>query len=69
VRIHFSDLEMRYTGRMVTGTGRPGIAQSGVIFAAADAAGPNILAAPNGALTLTGVAVTTHQISISLPIR
>jgi hypothetical protein len=69
VSIHFSDLEMRYTGRMVTGTGRPGIAQSGVIFAAADAAGPNILAAPSGALTLTGVAVTTHQISVSLPIR
>jgi hypothetical protein len=69
VSVHFSDLEMRYTGRMVTGTGRPGIVPQGVVFAAADAAGANILAAPNGALTLTGVAVTTHQISISLPIR
>jgi len=69
--IHFSDLEMRYTGRMVTGTGRPGIlpGNDGRVFAAADASGPNILAAPNGALTLTGVAVTTHQFSISLPIR
>jgi hypothetical protein len=56
---------------MVTGTGRPGILPSndGRVFAAADASGPNILAAPNGALTLTGVAVTTHQFSISLPIR
>jgi hypothetical protein len=69
VSVHFSDLEMRYTGRMETGTGRPGIASRGVVFAPADAAGSNILAAPNGALTLTGVAVTTHQISISLPIR
>jgi len=62
---------MRYTGRMVTGTGRPGIlpANDGVVFAAADAKGPNIISAPNGALTMTGVAVTTHQISISLPIR
>jgi hypothetical protein len=69
--IHFSDLDMRYTGRMVTGTGRPGIlpANDGVVFAAADAKGPNIISAPNGALTMTGVAVTTHQISISLPIR
>jgi hypothetical protein len=69
--VHFSDLEMRYTGRMLTGTGRPGILPSsgGRVFPALDASGPNILAAPNGALTLTGVAVTTHQFSISLPIR
>jgi len=70
VSVHFSDLEMRYTGRMATGTGRPGIVPNdGRVFAAADASGPNVIAAPNGALTLTGVAVTTHQVSISLPIR
>jgi hypothetical protein len=69
--IHFSDLEMRYTGRMVTGTGRPGIlpANDGRVFATADAKGPNIISAPSGTLTMTGVAVTTHQISISLPIH
>ncbi|MGE5732997.1 MAG: hypothetical protein ACM37U_13710 [Gemmatimonas sp.] len=67
--VHFSDLELRYTGRVVTGTGRPGILPSGVVFAVSDASGPNVIAAPNGALTLTGVAVTTHQVSISLPIR
>ncbi|HEX8943377.1 MAG TPA: hypothetical protein VF785_09585 [Gemmatimonadaceae bacterium] len=68
--LHFSDLEMRYTGRMTTGTGRPGIVPNDVrVFAAAETSGPNVIAAPNGALTLTGVAVTTHQISISLPIR
>jgi hypothetical protein len=55
---------------MVTGTGRPGILPSdGRAFPTADASGPNIIAAPNGALTLTGVSVTTHQVSISLPIR
>jgi hypothetical protein len=65
----FSDLEMRYAGRSVTGTGRPGIAQSGVVFAAADAFTSNVLAAPAGPLTLTDVRVTTHQFSISVPLR
>ena len=70
VSLHFTDLELRYAGRSVTGTGRPGIAQDGVFFApTVDAAGPNILAAPNGPLSLTNVSVVTHQISVSLPIR
>lgn len=70
--LHFSDLEIRYAGRKSTGTGRPGIAfTGGVIFDApvALSSGSNILAAPNGPLTLTPVAVTTHQISVSLPVR
>ena len=66
----FSDLEMRYAGRTVTGTGRPGVAQNGgVVFAAADALTSNFLAAPAGPLTLTDVRVTTHQFSISVPLR
>jgi len=70
VSFHVQNVELRYTGRMLTGTGRPGIApQTGVVFAAADVAGRNILAAPDGALSLTGVAVTTHQFSIAIPLR
>ena len=66
----FSDLEMRYAGRSVTGTGRPGITQNGgVFFAAGDALTSNFLAAPSGPLTLTDVRVTTHQFSISVPLR
>jgi len=66
----FSDLEMRYAGRSVTGTGRPGITQNGGVgFAAADALTSNFLAAPAGPLTLTDVRVTTHQFSISVPLR
>ncbi len=65
----FSDLEMRYAGRSVTGTGRPGIVPSGTFFAAADAFTSNVLAAPAGPLTLTDVRVTTHQFSISVPLR
>ena len=70
--LHFSDLEIRYAGRKSTGTGRPGIpSNSGVVFDApvALSSGSNILAAPSGPLTLTPVGVTTHQISVSLPIR
>jgi len=67
--LHFTDLELRYAGRSVTGTGRPGIVPDGRVFLAADAAGPNILAAPNGPLSLTNVSVMTHQFSVSLPIR
>lgn len=66
----FSDLEMRYAGRSVTGTGRPGVTPNGgVVFAAADALTSNFLAAPSGPLTLTDVRVTTHQFSISVPLR
>lgn len=70
LRLHFSDLELRYTGRRSTGTGRPGVVpDQGFLFAASERSGPDILAAPSGPLTLTGVAVTTHQVSVSLPIR
>jgi hypothetical protein len=56
---------------MTTGTGRPGIPQQFANPVAFDAvsAGSNFLAAPTGATTLTDVAVTTHQFSVSLPIR
>jgi hypothetical protein len=69
--LHFDNLELRYAGRITTGTGRPGI--SGQDFAApgvaAAASGPNILSAPNGNLSLTGLTTTTHQFSVSLPVR
>jgi len=65
----FSDLEMRYAGRSVTGTGRPGVARNDVVFAAGDVLTSNVLAAPAGPLTLTDVKVTTHQFSISVPLR
>jgi hypothetical protein len=69
--LHFTDLELRYAGRVSSGTGRPGIRDNDnrVFLTAADAAGSNIISAPSGPLTLTGVRVTTHQISVSLPIR
>lgn len=69
--LRFSDLELRYNGRKTTGTGRPGILNRGDIFVAPASAesGRNFLSAPSGPTTLTNVVVTTHQISVSVPIR
>ncbi|MGH7470835.1 MAG: hypothetical protein ACRENP_23050 [Longimicrobiales bacterium] len=67
--LRFPELEIRYHGSVTHGTGRPGIFVNPGRFAVADALGSNILAAPSGPLTLDEVKVTTHQISVSLPIR
>ena len=68
--IRFPDLELHYVGWQTTGTGRPGVSSSrgDVVVAPAASTGQNILAVPTGA-TLTGVVVTTHQLSVSVPIR
>jgi hypothetical protein len=70
--LRFPELEIRYNGSVTHGTGRPGVAQTGrfaVLEDRALTAGSNILVAPSGPLTLDEVRVTTHQISVSLPIR
>src|SRR5262245_31057641 len=67
--IRFTDLEFRYMGRTTTGTGRPGVFGNNSRAIFAPAADANFLAPPNGPTTLTAVAVTTHQLAISLPIR
>jgi hypothetical protein len=67
---HRPDFELRYQGRTTLGAGRP---QSQGFFGfdvrALAAPGATILAAPNGAVTMTDVSTVTHQISISLPLR
>jgi hypothetical protein len=70
--IRFTDLEFRYVGRTTTGAGRPGIVGDNIRTvppALASAGDVNFLAPPNGPTTLTPVAVTTHQLSVSLPFR
>lgn len=64
----FPEFQIRYTGRLTAGTGRPGVAQS--TRATADAAVPmnGFIVAPSGPLTLQETLVLTHQISISVPI-
>jgi hypothetical protein len=62
-------VDVRYVGRVLRGTGRPGIADNQIAHPlAADSFGPSILATPTGPLTLTPVNVTTHQLSIGVPL-
>ena len=64
----FTGLDLRYAGRVTTGTGRPGLARSfGGELASPD--GADFIVAPRGALTLQDVSVYTHQISIAVPVR
>jgi hypothetical protein len=66
----FPEFEVRYLGRMTTGTGRPSVAWSGARTEALDmAVASNFIVAPSAPLTLQDAQVMTHQISISLPIR
>jgi hypothetical protein len=67
--LHFSQFELRYRGRYLSGTGRPAVALGGVIFPDVPP-GPGIVAPPlGGQMTLEDVSITTHQFSVSLPIR
>jgi hypothetical protein len=71
LRLRLGDLELRYIGRVTTGTGRPGVAWNGAVAErAADFSSANdILLAPSAPLTLQDVTVLTHQVSVSVPIR
>lgn len=72
--VKFEEFHVRYTGRMLTGTGRPGVVQDDwwgwgrpeVDFAAGGRA--DIILAPQGALTLQEARVVTHQVSIAVPL-
>lgn len=70
-RVRLSDVVLRYAGRLVMGTGRPGVttpfrAQSGTQLAAG---GADFLPAPRGPLTLEDATVFTNQVSLEVPIR
>jgi hypothetical protein len=65
--LRFPEVELRYTGRMTTGTGRPGVDFVG--GRAVDFAESDFIVAPSGPLTLQDVRVLTHQVAVRLPIR
>ena len=66
VSVRFPAWEVRYRGSVTNGTGRPGVSDNRFL-APLDAG--NILVAPTGPLSLSGVRVMTHQVSISFPFR
>ncbi len=65
--LRFPAWEVRYRGQVTNGTGRPGVFAGGI--AVAEPLRGNVLVAPNGPLTLSGVRVMTHQVSVSFPFR
>jgi hypothetical protein len=71
VRVRLEGFEIRYFGRVTTGTGRPGVAWTGAVAErGADAALANdIVVPPGGPLTLQEADVWTHQFSIAVPIK
>jgi hypothetical protein len=67
--VKFPEFHIRYTGRVQTGTGRPGIANAFRGGAEMDFASADIVLAPEGALTLQETNVFTHQVTISIPVN
>jgi hypothetical protein len=62
------DVELRYAGRLTTGTGQPGVLATPEALMAREAASDFILA-PQAPLTLQDATVMTHQLSARIPIR
>jgi hypothetical protein len=70
VSLRFSELDIHYRRRATTGTGRPGVAGvGGARVGTLDSSGATVLIAPSGPLSLQPASVTTHQFSISVPLR
>jgi hypothetical protein len=67
--VRFPDLEIRYAGWITSGTGRPSVnfAIRGDRAAAAESAA-DFLIAPAGPLVLQEAHVTTHQLTVRLPL-
>lgn len=67
--LKFPEFDIRYVGRVTTGTGRPGVAWTGPRAAELGrAAAADFIVAPSGPLTLQEARVLTHQVSFSMPI-
>jgi hypothetical protein len=69
--VKLPELEVRYVGRVTTGTGRPGIATRGFVGAGERtfSASSDMIIAPRGPLTLQEADVVTHQLSVVIPIQ
>jgi hypothetical protein len=69
LRMEMPRLAIGYRGSLTSGTGRPAVAGAGGARDGVFALQSSVLIAPSGPLTLDGVSVVSHQISISLPLR
>lgn len=64
----FPEFQIRYTGMVTSGTGRPGVVWSPRAVAAFDTAG-DVIVAPSGPLTLQDATVVTHRVVFVMPIK
>ncbi|MGK7368908.1 MAG: hypothetical protein ACNS64_01735, partial [Candidatus Halalkalibacterium sp. M3_1C_030] len=63
-----SDISIKYTGLLTTGTGQPGTNNSiGFGQLSSAMAGGDFIFAPDGDLTLENATVLTHQFTIAIP--
>ena len=74
----FQDFQLRYAGRVIKGTGRPGVDGTGIINRGpwviedgirASYMDSNFIIAPSGSLILEEASIITHQITLSVPLR
>jgi hypothetical protein len=66
--LRFTDFSVSYSGRITSGTGRPGVAWTSVFREGDFAMSADFLPAPTGALTLDEALVHTHQVSVAIPV-
>lgn len=62
------DVELRYAGRLTTGTGQPGV-DLGARGDALAQAGGDFIVAPRGPLTLQDARILTHRLTVRIPVR
>lgn len=70
--VRFPELELRYAGWFTTGTGRPSVdfaVRPGTERADAATGRTDFLIPPSGPVTLQEARVTTHQLSVRVPLR
>ena len=70
--VKFPEMEVRYAGWVTTGTGRPSVdfaMRAGTDRATSAAESADFLVPPSGPVVLQEARVTTHQISVRVPLR
>lgn len=67
--LKFPEFQIRYTGRLTLGTGRPGVAGVQLASPNGNLMGSDLLIAPNGEVAVDEAIVLTHQFSVIIPLR
>jgi hypothetical protein len=67
--VRFSGLDLYYTARVTSGTGRPGTELPFVAMPVFLEAQGDFIVAPQGPLTLQDARVVTHQLAVRVPVR